>query len=179
MDNDVAEAKARLRHRICAERAARPDAQRAADARAVAEHVLELPELREAATVAAYESFGTEPATRPLLNALRERGHRVLLPVLLPDRDLAWIEPPDPGHLGVDAITHARVVLCPGLAADSRGARLGRGGGSYDRALARCPTGTLRVLLLHDDELLERVPTAPHDQPVDIVVTPTRILRLR
>ena len=168
--DDVAAAKARLRREIASRRAARSPEQRAADAEALARRVLALPDLRQPTTVTAYASFDTEPGTAPLLEALRQLGHRVLLPLMLPDRDLDWAHAGHP--LGVDAIRQARVVVCPGLAADTTGVRLGRGGGSYDRALARCRDGPLRCVLLYDDEVLERVPHDDHDQPVDLIVTP-------
>ena len=174
---EIADAKARLRHHIIAARRSVDPEQRSADAEALARRVLELPELSRPTTVAAYVSYRTEPGTGPLLAALKQRGHRVLMPVLRPDRDLEW---EDAGrHVGVAAIGQASVVICPGLAADTTGVRLGRGGGSYDRALARCQATTLRVLLLHDTELVESVPADPHDQAVDVVVTPIRTLRLR
>ena len=50
---------------------------------------------------------------------------------------------------------------------------LGRGGGSYDRALARVPPGTPVVALLYPDELRASLPAAPHDRPVTAVLTPT------
>ncbi|WP_461028279.1 5-formyltetrahydrofolate cyclo-ligase, partial [Streptomyces sparsus] len=56
----------------------------------LSQHALALPELAAATTVAAYVSVGAEPGTRALLDALRARGVRVLLPVLLPDNDLDW-----------------------------------------------------------------------------------------
>jgi 5-formyltetrahydrofolate cyclo-ligase len=59
----------------------------------------------------------------------------------------------------------------PALQVDRDGNRLGRGGGSYDRALARA-TG-LTVALLHDDELVAELPHEPHDVPVRAVATPT------
>lgn len=124
-------------------------------AAALADRALELPELSRARTVAAYVSVGTEPGTLTLLDALRERGVRVLLPALLPDNDLDWgaytgegsvarvqhggkmaLFEPSGERLGPDAVTGADVVLLPGLAVDGRGMRLGRGGGSYDRVLA-------------------------------------------
>jgi len=86
-------------------------------------------------------------------------------------------EPVGP-HLGVDAIGTADVVLCPGIAADQAGTRLGRGGGSYDRALARTRADALRVVLLYEGELVDRLPADPHDQPVHLAVTPTRAVRL-
>ncbi|MFD5061988.1 5-formyltetrahydrofolate cyclo-ligase [Streptomyces sp. NPDC058394] len=149
-----------------------------------------LPELADARTVAAYVSVGREPGTRALLDALHARGVRVLLPVLLPDNDLDWaayeggdslvpaargLLEPDGPRLGPDAVLDADVVLLPGLAVDGRGMRLGRGGGSYDRVLARLATAGAHpalVVLLYDNEVVAQVPVEPHDHPVDAVVTP-------
>ena len=84
------------------------------------------------------------------------------------------LEPTGP-RLGVDAIRAAALVLVPALAVDRRGMRMGRGGGSYDRALARLAGISPRPLvlaLLHDGELVDTVPAEPHDQPVDGAITP-------
>ena len=113
-----------------------------------------------------------------------------LLPVLLDDGDLDWavftgeletgpggFQTPRGPRLGVDAIAAADLVLVPALLVDQGGYRLGRGGGSYDRALARA-TG-LTVALIGDDELVAQVPREPHDVPVMAAATPGRgILRL-
>ncbi|MFI1255732.1 5-formyltetrahydrofolate cyclo-ligase [Streptomyces netropsis] len=162
---------------------------------ALGRRALELPELARARTVAAYVSVGREPGTRALLEALRARGVRVLLPVLLPDNDLDWglyrgadrlvrasrgLLEPDGERLGPDAVTGADTVLLPGLAVDGRGMRLGRGGGSYDRVLARLERAgatPARVVLLYDDEVVARVPEEPHDHPVHAVVTPGGVRR--
>ena len=142
--------------------------------------------VRRAATVAAYVSVGAEPGTGPLLDALAARGTRVLLPVLLPDGDLDWaaydgpddltpaarglLEPAGP-RLGRDAVAAAEVVLVPGLAVSATGDRLGRGGGSYDRALARVAVATPVAVVLHADEVGLPVPVEPHDRPVSHAVT--------
>ncbi|MEU7079535.1 5-formyltetrahydrofolate cyclo-ligase [[Kitasatospora] papulosa] len=149
-----------------------------------------LPELITARTVAAYVSVGREPGTHALLDALRARGVRVLLPVLMEDNDLDWalfegaehlvpagrgLLEPDGERLGPRAVLEADAVLLPGLAVDARGMRLGRGGGSYDRVLARLSSAGAHpalVVLLYDDEVVARVPEEPHDHPVDAVVTP-------
>ncbi|MGW7053833.1 5-formyltetrahydrofolate cyclo-ligase [Streptomyces sp. NPDC054887] len=162
----------------------------------LAHRALELPELAEAGTVAAYVSIGSEPGTRALLDALRARGVRVLLPVLLPDNDLDWapyegaerlerarlgLLEPAGARLGVRAVLEADTVLLPGLAVDGRGTRLGRGGGSYDRVLARLEAAGARphlVVLLYDEEVVARVPREPHDHPVSAVVTPGGVRRL-
>lgn len=171
------------------------------NAAALAVRALELPELTHAGVVAAYVSVGSEPGTLALLDALRARGVRVLLPALLPDNDLDWgayfgedslarvqhggkmaLFEPAGERLGPDAVTGADVVLLPGLAVDARGMRLGRGGGSYDRVLARLEDAgahPARVVLLYDSEVVEHVPEEPHDRPVDAVVTPSGVRRFR
>ncbi len=177
------------RRHLLAEREQR-GADPARDA-ARADLVLALPQVVAARTVAAYVSFGTEPATDLLLAALLDRGVRVLLPLLRPDRDLDWTlwsgvegrgrteaAGPVGAPLGAAAVTTADVIVCPGLAVDRAGRRLGRGGGSYDRALARTRPGALRVLLLDDAEVVDRLPADPHDEPVHVAITATRVLRL-
>ncbi|MDJ0460536.1 5-formyltetrahydrofolate cyclo-ligase [Streptomyces sp. H27-C3] len=162
---------------------------------ALARRALLLPELVDARTVAAYVSIGREPGTHALLDALRARGVRVLLPVLLADNDLDWAEyrgadrlvrarlgllEPGGARLGVHAVLEADAVLLPGLAVDSRGMRLGRGGGSYDRVLARLDAAGVTpylVVLLYDNEVVARVPKEPHDHPVRAVVTPGGVRR--
>ncbi|WP_443058740.1 5-formyltetrahydrofolate cyclo-ligase [Streptomyces sp. NBC_00400] len=146
-------------------------------------------------TVAAYVSIGGEPSTRALLDRLRAAGVRVLLPVLLPDNDLDWalyegterlvragrgLREPDGARLGPEAVTQADVVLLPGLAVDHGGLRLGRGGGSYDRVLARLERAGARaslVVLLYDAEVLAEVPAEPHDRHVHAAVTPSAVHR--
>ena len=74
---------------------------------------------------------------------------------------------------GVDTIRTAALVIVPALAVDrSTGVRLGRGGGSYDRALARVGPNVPTVALLHEGELLDGVPAEPHDLPVRYAATP-------
>jgi len=183
-------AKLALRDQLLAARRRIPVLALGAAARATAEHLLATEEVRRAATVAAYVSVGSEPGTGPLLDALLAAGRRVVLPVLLPNDDLDWaahtgdllparrglLEPPGP-RLGPDAVATADVVLVPALAVDRTGMRLGKGGGSYDRALARVPVGTFTCALLHEGELVDRVPAAPHDRPVVAAATPAEVRR--
>jgi 5-formyltetrahydrofolate cyclo-ligase len=156
-------------------------------AHAIAERLLATPTVQRAATIAAYVSMGQEPGTGPFIDAWFEAGRHCLLPVLLPDNDLDWavyrgstslvparrgLLEPAGETLGVDAIARADVVITPALAVDRTGMRLGRGGGSYDRALARVPVGTPVITLLYDDELLDAVPFEQHDRRVTAAVTP-------
>ena len=165
-----------------------PAAARAEAASSLTAAVLTLPEVMAARIVAVYVSIGTEPPTAELLDVLRSRDARLMVPVLREDLDLDWaiyetreqmspgprgVWAPEGPRLGVDAVTDADVVLVPALAVGADGARLGRGGGSYDRALARVPAGRPRTALLYDGELLPGVPAEPHDERVTGVVTPS------
>jgi 5-formyltetrahydrofolate cyclo-ligase len=187
-DNAQGTGKTGLRRRLVAARAAMPDAERAAAGRLIRDQVLEMPEVSAAGTVAAYYSVGTEPDTHGLIFALWKRGSYVVLPVLLPDGDLDWAsyEGPDslaPGPRGLlqpvepvrgpGTVARADVVLVPALAVDRSGNRLGRGGGSYDRALARVGGQVPTIALIYDDELVPHVPTDPHDRAVRAVARPS------
>ena len=153
---------------------------RDADDSALAERVLTLAQelgLGAGSTVAAYEARRTEPPTRATFSALAAHGIRVLVPITLPDNDLDWCDAADERRmpLGPDALSAAGLVLAPGLAADTGGTRLGRGGGSYDRALLRRGAGSRVVVILHPGEVRDvreaPLPRDEHDLPVDGVLT--------
>jgi 5-formyltetrahydrofolate cyclo-ligase len=74
--------------------------------------------------------------------------------------------------LGPAAIGTAALVLVPAFAVDGAGQRLGRGGGSYDRALLRVAVQTPIAALLFDGEIVDQVPIEEWDLPVTAVVTP-------
>jgi 5-formyltetrahydrofolate cyclo-ligase len=183
----VREEKAALRTRLLTARAELAEDQRTAAGRAIRDALLERPEVQMAGTIAAYYSVGAEPDTRGLLFALWKRGSYVLLPLLRPDGDLDWasyegpdslvpgprglLEPAEPPR-GPGAVARADVVLAPALAVDRAGNRLGRGGGSYDRALARVGPLVPLIALVYDAERLDRVPAEPHDVKVRAAVSP-------
>ncbi|MDE0775936.1 MAG: 5-formyltetrahydrofolate cyclo-ligase [Nocardioides sp.] len=185
-------AKLALRDQLSTARKRLPVTELGVCSRALAGHLLAAPEVAGAATVAAYVSIGSEPGTSWLLEGLARRGTRVLLPVLLPDDDLDWavhggegslaggrlgLLEPAGERLGTDAIAGADAVLVPGLAVSRTGMRMGRGGGSYDRALARVPLGTFTCVLLYDGETDHDVPAEAHDRAVGAVATPSGLRR--
>ncbi|GAA2706194.1 5-formyltetrahydrofolate cyclo-ligase [Micromonospora olivasterospora] len=189
------EAKRRVRVELLARRRALPAARRAAAAASVRAALVDLVRRLRPARMTAYVPVGSEPGGPELPEALRAAlppGAELLLPVLRDDLDLDWAAYPGPGclvaagrglrepagpRLGRSAVADAGLVVVPALAVDLHGRRLGRGGGSYDRALARVGGDALTVALLHDGELLERLPAEPHDRPVRAVVTPAVGLR--
>ncbi|NJP99813.1 5-formyltetrahydrofolate cyclo-ligase [Streptomyces zingiberis] len=191
--------KAELRHTLGRMRSRLTEDDITVAGAALARHALRLPELASARTVCAYVSVGREPGTGPLLDALRARGVRVLLPVLRDDDDLDWgpytgperlvaagrpgrlmLREPADEPLGRRAVLAADALLLPGLAVDGRGLRLGRGGGSYDRVLERLAEAGAHpalIVLLYDGEVVDAVPAEPHDRPVRAAVTPSGVHR--
>jgi 5-formyltetrahydrofolate cyclo-ligase len=176
--------KRQWRARLLAARAALPPDRLESAADVLAGHVLHrLGDLRR---IAAYVPMGSEPGSLRMLDALRDRGTEVLLPVVTPD-GLDWARyagaddlvagalgtrAPTGPRLGAVALATVEAVLVPALAVDHHGVRLGRGGGYYDRALATVPDAVPRVALLHDGELVDRLPADPWDRTVTSAVEP-------
>jgi 5-formyltetrahydrofolate cyclo-ligase len=189
----IAGAKKVLRSAVRLRRGARAPEQRERDDQRRFERLRALVVERTPRRLAAYLSTGTEPDSLRLVAWAVAHDIDVLLPVLTdgsgswlsrpawaayegPDRlrqGRAGILEPTSALLGGDALKETDLMIVPGLAADLRGNRLGRGGGWYDRA--RAGHSDLETwLLLNDDELLEVVPADGWDLPVDLVITPTR-----
>lgn len=139
----------------------------------------------EPGTVAIFGGLRSEPdLVSAFLPSLRERGWRVvlfavsgteLLPVEVRNKaDLkrgplgVW-EPVGSEVLPLAALD---VILVPGLAfAQSNGARLGRGGGFYDRLLSRPEVRARRIGIAFQMQLLPDIPYEAHDIRVPDIVT--------
>ncbi|WP_456847351.1 5-formyltetrahydrofolate cyclo-ligase [Cellulomonas sp. P5_C6] len=190
--DEVEDVKERLRTAIRDARKSRSVRLRDEAAHALADVVLTIPAVIDAGCVSVYASRVTEPGTGPLLEALAARGVRVLMPVLGSGLQRDWAEyagpddlrerapgrPPEPGGqtLGAPALADADVVIAPALAVDTTGARLGQGGGWYDRALEHLRPGVPVVALVFPEELYDAdsrpLPRERHDRLVDAVATP-------
>lgn len=159
------------------------------DAARIAEHVMDVEEVRNACAaglpIACYASRADEPPTDVLREALLACGAQVLLPRIDAD-DLVWVavtpdtrweanrwnieEPTGPAFDGSPA-----VWIIPGLAIDADGYRLGQGGGYFDRALAGVSDESLVIAIVFEDECVTELPREAHDRRVDVVVTPDRV----
>ncbi len=171
-------AKAALRAELSAARRERSAESIATARAAIRAAVLAQRATRGWACIASYEPLRTEPGSPELLELLWRAGVRVLVPLLRPDRDLDWAEwdgtrAASGPAVGIDAINAAEAVLVPALAVARDGTRLGRGGGSYDRALVRAGPGVPIAALVYDDELRAELPRDRWDVRVTAVVTPS------
>lgn len=181
--------KSQLRAEILALRRTVTDAVRHTEATALGRHLLALTHRGD--TVCAYLPIGSEPGSAELLDILRDRGARVLLPVATTTDDgiplpLQWGEyrpgtlvagrfgltEPEQPWLPATALSGAAVILTPALAVDRRGVRLGRGAGFYDRSLHLSDPAARLVAVVRDSELVESLPQEPHDVRMTDALTP-------
>lgn len=193
-DQDALRSRLRQAGRAAREAMA-PRIREAADA-AIARRFTALPQVETARALALYLSLPGEAATQPIIAALREKANPPLLaaPVVLPGKRLAIFPlPEDPdrlerGPLGLRQppvagaeplpLDQLDLMVVPGLAFDRRGHRLGFGAGYYDRLLAgRKETGRpLLVALAYTVQLVSAIPYAPHDVPMDLIVTEDELI---
>ena len=190
-DAALGRAKQVLRHAVQLRRESRTAEQRTADDEARLAVLDQALGATLPGTVAGYLSTGVEPGTLQLVGWLAAHGVEVLLPVLSRGREPAWAPYGGPdalqlGRHGIleptteplpdDGLHRAGLVLCPGLAANRRGDRLGRGGGWYDRALLTADPAAPVWVLLNADEVFDAVPAQAWDVPVHGILTPQGLL---
>jgi 5-formyltetrahydrofolate cyclo-ligase len=187
---ELKRAKRRVRARVIRLRDALPPIEREACGRAIVDRLLSVPEVEEARTVMAFWSFGSEVPTMPLVERLHTRGVRVALPRII-ERELearafapgdsVTIAPFGAGEPTDGEPVLARevdVIVTPGVAFDRRGARIGYGGGYYDRFLTRVRADAVRAGIGFTVQLVDGpLPTGPFDLPLDLLVTEAELLR--
>lgn len=145
----------------------------------------------DARSISCYLSSPTEPDTRPFVNWALAQNIRVLFPVSREDGLLDWtvgtegeeeqqglFGMPEPvgDTLGPIAINDVDLIIVPAAAIGTDGTRLGWGRGYYDKTLGsmeKCPPV---YAVVYDSEIHADIPRELHDQPVNGVVTPSRIL---
>lgn len=141
---------------------------------------------RNAKTVACYVSLPYEVETRQLIQQMLEIGKRVVVPqvhqeelrlseVRDPAQDLApgsfGVLEPTPQALRPVLLNEVDLVVVPGVAFDRTGQRLGHGQGYFDRLLSRLPKPIPTVGLCFEFQLFDHLPTRPHDQAVQTVLS--------
>jgi 5-formyltetrahydrofolate cyclo-ligase len=190
--HSIVEAKRSLRKEMLAWRGSLSSEQVLEKSGQIAAAVRDLPEYQDAKTILFYVSAKPgEVDTHALIREALAGGVTALVPVTDFDNnelivsDLKDMDELAPARFGLleprrDAVrpvdpNEADVVIVPGVAFDSECRRIGFGGGYYDRLLSGC--GAVTIALAYDGQMVERVPTASTDVPVDIIVTESRIYR--
>ncbi len=188
----MSEEKRALRNLVIATRDALAPEQAQSKTAAIKEHFFALPEYRTAKLVMYYVSFRSEVETREMIQESMAQGKSIVAPVIKNNQiwpaALGKMEALAPGPHGIlqppeeadrVALSGIDLVVVPGTVFDLRGYRLGYGGGYYDRFLRHVRMRAALVGLAFETQIVEEVPTGPHDVPVDKVVTEDRVIDCR
>lgn len=186
--------KRAVRARALAARDALPAGARAEKSARITAALTALEECVQARCVMAYVPVRSEFDTRPLLEHLLAAGVVLALPRIIGPRIMVAARVEDlerdlvPGAFGIPAPgdklealspTLLDCVLVPGSAFDLEGRRCGYGGGYYDNLMALTRPDCHRVAAAFDVQVVDEVPAEPHDLPVHLLVTETRVVDLR
>jgi len=181
-----------LRAEMRAKRQALTAEERHALAQAAATSVLQSLPWKKAHSVGLYIAVRGEMDTSPLLQAAWQSGKQVLLPQCMPEGPATMRFMPCPGpemlapgafgipepsyNYGMPEVA-PDLIIVPAVAFDRKGARLGQGGGFYDRYFFRPEVaGVLRLGYIYAFQLVDHLPQEPWDLPVDAVCTEHGIL---
>lgn len=165
-----------------------PLGKRRAASQKLAGRLRRLPEYKKARWVLFYLALSDEVETRPMIERALGDGKRVAVPITLTtSRILKIVEITglktglNIGPHGIEQPARMRrgrrvdlkkldLIVVPGVAFDAQGRRLGRGGGYFDRLLARLSPDVPRVGLAFRCQRVKRLPSEPHDLPVHRVL---------
>jgi 5-formyltetrahydrofolate cyclo-ligase len=188
----MTETKADIRKRILAKRESASPEWRAMASGDIARHALPIAASGPGGAAAGYWPYKSEADPRPLMELLRLYGRPLALPVIQhPDVIFRrWIEGVDLvdagfGTLGPDPTSDTvqpAVLLVPLAAFDGAGNRIGWGQGHYDRVIEKllaADPDLLTIGVAFSFQRIDRVPTEPHDRPLDVIVTELGAVDLR
>ncbi len=164
-----------------------PEAQRREKSVAIQERLFALEDFVRARCVAFYIAVPPEVETSLMIDRALATGKKVVVPscnletIELSLYQIRNRERLQRGAFGIlepvrddRFLTRAEEVDCvivPGVVFDKKNNRLGRGGGYYDRFLKQLRPDACKVGLAFSFQIVDAVPTDPHDVPVDIVLT--------
>ena len=156
-------------------------------------YLIDSQEISSARVIASYISYGDEPNTLELNQAILTAGKKLLLPRIIEkgsEVGLQWVawngdsqnlkarsrilEPIGPADIDHNQI---EVVIVPALRVDGDGYRLGQGGGFYDRALVHLAAWSI-ALIFPEEISGQPLPREDHDIPVNAYATYDMVVRL-
>ncbi|MFC1808902.1 5-formyltetrahydrofolate cyclo-ligase [Candidatus Omnitrophota bacterium] len=185
---NIKEAKASLRKQCLDMLKAQTPDERRQRSEFIINKLLELEKLERISVVMVYVSDLHEVETHTLIEKLLQGGKRVVIPYLdeskdiIPceindlkrDTEMSWygyLEPKQELHQKPLDLDELELVLVPGIAFDTKGNRLGRGWGCYDRFLSKLPVEIPTVGLAFDFQILPTIPTEENDITVSSVLS--------
>lgn len=190
MTAPITNAKAILREQIRARLKAISAAHRTVESAQLCARLHGAEVWQAAHTVLLFAPLPDEPDIWPLLADALHADKRVALPSFdkaseeycarqIQDRDKDILSGQfsvrEPGvHCPVLALNQLDLMLVPGVAFDLGGWRLGRGRGFYDRLLPLA--GGVKCGVAFDEQIVDAIPTEPHDVKLNRILTPTRWL---
>lgn len=181
--------KNELRESMRAQRRALTDADTASMSEIIRKKLFSLECIENAETVCTFLSAFKEPDTFSIVNMLRDRQVKVIVPVSDTKTNTLSLSYIDNNlHKGAYGISEPSVIknadkeiidviLIPGLAFDREGGRLGFGKGYYDRLLES--KDAVKIGLCYDFQLFDHIPKESHDIPMDYIITEKEILKVR
>ncbi|MGF7143979.1 5-formyltetrahydrofolate cyclo-ligase [Anaerotaenia torta] len=188
--------KAEIRSRMKSERSLIGEQKRLEWNEAIFRRVIETKEYKTSGVLLGYASFGAETDTEAILAHAQKLQKRVYLPRVESRERMEFYLFPEGAQLCVsrfgvpepvpdtamdtamrytpeEAPQERPVMLMPGLAFDPMGNRIGYGAGYYDKYLADFPEDYFfKIGICYDFQLLEHIPSGPHDIRADMVITP-------
>ena len=189
--------KADLRREISARLRAMTTAHHAEASLVICQLAVNLPAFLQSKCVALFAPLASEPDIHPLVEEAWAQHKRVLLPLMIqhgtaPKLDwhevTSWDDVIVPGPFGLrepeplrcPRVSTAEIdcVFVPGIAFDSDGHRLGRGGGFYDSFLSQAPASCASIGLFFAAQKVHRVPREPHDQKLTSIITEDGLLEI-
>lgn len=185
---DLKRAKRAVRRAALARRDALPADERSRRSRRIVERVAALPDLVGVARLLTYWPMGSEVDPRGIEEllgpevalALPKVVGSMIVPIAFRVGDplaATALGPREPAFGDAVPAEAIDAVLVPGVAFDRSGARVGYGGGFYDRFAASLRPGTPRIALAFALQIAESVPSGGTDVPVDLVVTEDEVIR--
>lgn len=190
----IAESKASLRKSTREARKNIDERKRGKAAEALVQRLVNLPAVRHARCIGVYNACGSELSLDPSIEAMRDQNPilTIAYPVLLTDDamvfvkfsrtdDMTILENPAVHVTNVPrnrilSTEELDIMLVPGVAFDEHGRRLGQGGGHYDRVIPRLKPEAITIGIAFDEQIVDEIPTDPHDRRVNYVLTPSRLI---
>jgi 5-formyltetrahydrofolate cyclo-ligase len=158
----------------------------------IRQRIIRLPEFTDAKTILFYASFRSEVDTSEMIKITLGQGKRAILPKVDKENkrlklyEVKGMDELAKGYMGISepSVSEERLtrlddiglVIIPGAAFDVSGNRLGYGAGFYDRLLAGMKNKIPVIAPAYEEQIVEKIPSEPHDVKVTKIVTDKRVI---